>query len=209
MESHRFPIILLSTCHGRTNRRCRNPYMVCTEEWSHEFRQSGLGMAKQRFRSLCLGTFNFYPIEKFYIDSLSQFRQLQSLLAAYSSDSSIASPARVLWMSSMEAHPCFEEEDWQLIKTSQSYQGSKYQMDILCAELSRRTRDDDVNFSPSCAQPHTTSSSGKIMHILISPGIRITELATEVHKVVPLGLFWIWLLFSLVRVFHYFTLPHN
>lgn len=102
-------------------------------------------------------------------------------------------------MSSIEAQPSYDaEEDWQLTKTAMSYQGSKYQEDIICAELARRTGGDDIPLSSTKTTGEHSPFSGKIKHILVSPGIRITELATAVHKVVPLAMLWIWLLFQLV-----------
>ncbi|KAI0316123.1 hypothetical protein OF83DRAFT_1164480 [Amylostereum chailletii] len=64
-------------------------------------------------------------------------RSLESLLAASANDS--RGPARVLWMSSLEALPKhFRSDDWQLVKTRDPYQASKYQIELVGAELDRR-----------------------------------------------------------------------
>lgn len=46
--------------------------------------------------------------------------------------------ARVIWASSLEASPKFyDSEDWQLTKTTHSYESSKHQIDIIATNLDR------------------------------------------------------------------------
>ena len=43
-------------------------------------------------------------------------------------------------MSSLDAEPTFDPaDDWQLTKTLHSYQASKFQTELVCAELEQRT----------------------------------------------------------------------
>ena len=61
-------------------------------------------------------------------------RALEAKLAA-----SRTGPGRVLWMSSFAAHAhTFDADDWQLVNSSMPYEASKFQMDLIRAELSRR-----------------------------------------------------------------------
>jgi hypothetical protein len=61
-------------------------------------------------------------------------RALEAKLAA-----SRTGPGRVLWMSSFAAHAhTFDADDWQLVNSTMPYEASKFQMDLIRAELSRR-----------------------------------------------------------------------
>ncbi|KAH9970846.1 NAD(P)-binding protein [Lactifluus volemus] len=62
-------------------------------------------------------------------------RALEAKLAA-----SQTGPGRVLWMSSLTAHAdnFYDPTDWQLVDSSQPYEGSKFQIELIRAELSRR-----------------------------------------------------------------------
>jgi hypothetical protein len=61
-------------------------------------------------------------------------RSLEAKLAA-----SRTGPGRVLWMSSFAAHAhTFDADDWQLVNSTMPYEASKFQMDLIRAELSRR-----------------------------------------------------------------------
>jgi 3-keto steroid reductase len=75
---------------------------------------------------------------------------------------------RVIWMSSMEALPGFFEweDDIQLIKTAHSYQGSKYQIDLLATELDRRNLELNGDAPP-------------IRHLITEPGMVTTNIQTS------------------------------
>ncbi|KAH9955571.1 hypothetical protein BC827DRAFT_1236492 [Russula dissimulans] len=48
-------------------------------------------------------------------------------------------PGRVVWMSSHAAHAdAYDADDWQLVRSARPYEGTKFQMDLIRAELSRR-----------------------------------------------------------------------
>ncbi|CCM02120.1 uncharacterized protein FIBRA_04197 [Fibroporia radiculosa] len=97
------------------------------------------------------------------------FRQLQSLLAKYKTISKCSS--RTIWMSSVDALPLYEPtDDWQLTKTSASYQASKSQTDLMTMAL---------------AQPCGTECNGHeatIEHLLVTPGITPTNIAAELLR---------------------------
>lgn len=64
-------------------------------------------------------------------------------------------------MSSLEAFPeYFDINDWQLVKTHDPYQGSKYENDLIAAELNRRA-----------LLSHTP-----VRHILVHPGVVHTSI---------------------------------
>jgi 3-keto steroid reductase len=59
-------------------------------------------------------------------------------------------------MSSLTAHAdTFDTDDWQLIDSSQPYEGSKFQIDLIRAELSRRA-------GPSAPVRHFTVHPGVV-----------------------------------------------
>ncbi|OSX57027.1 hypothetical protein POSPLADRAFT_1041828 [Postia placenta MAD-698-R-SB12] len=104
------------------------------------------------------------------------FRSIQPLLSKYSSKSS--TPPRVLWTTSIDVLPAYNPaDDWQLTKTDASYQASKFQLDLMSRELARRSSEDD----------------GKVVHVLVSPGITATKMAAELLR--PVILEWLMLLF--------------
>ncbi|KAI0253127.1 hypothetical protein BJV78DRAFT_1123519 [Lactifluus subvellereus] len=77
-------------------------------------------------------------------------RALQEKLAA-----SQTGPGRVLWMSSLAAHAdTYDPDDWQLVDSSQPYEGSKFQIDLIRAELSRRA-----------------GPSSPVRHFTVHPGV--------------------------------------
>jgi len=89
------------------------------------------------------------------------FRELQVLMAKTPFDS-----ARVIWSSSLEASDKFyDPEDWQLTKTKHSYEGSKYQIDIIAVNLDRMALNSNVE--------------KKIRHFISEPGVCSTSIALE------------------------------
>ena len=64
-------------------------------------------------------------------------------------------PGRVVWMSSFEARAdVYDAEDWQLVENSKPYEASKFEMDLIRAELSRRA-----------------GPSAPIRHFTVQPGV--------------------------------------
>jgi 3-keto steroid reductase len=60
-------------------------------------------------------------------------------------------------MSSLESRAdAYDAEDWQLVQSKRPYEGTKFQNDLVCAELGRR------------AGP---SSTAAVRHITVHPGV--------------------------------------
>lgn len=90
-----------------------------------------------------------------------QFRTLQTMLL--SSKSSLGS--RVIWMSSLEASPKFyQADDWQLVQTEHSYEGSKYEIDLVATTLDRLALQEPVE-------------SKRIRHFVVQPGVSSTNIS--------------------------------
>jgi len=87
---------------------------------------------------------------------------------------------RVVWTSSLMASPSYESEDWQLIKTEQSYGSSKYQIDLMATHLDFRARkvlDENPVSHPTrhfISEPGVCSTN--IATALASPGSRLIEI---------------------------------
>lgn len=65
-------------------------------------------------------------------------------------------------MSSLEANPAhYDTEDWQLTKSLHSYEGSKYQMDLIGAELNRQA---------------LRQTSPSVRHFVVHPGVVYTAI---------------------------------
>ncbi|CCL98834.1 uncharacterized protein FIBRA_00839 [Fibroporia radiculosa] len=106
------------------------------------------------------------------------FRQLQPLLAKYKIVSECSSPARILWMSSVDALPLYDPtDDWQLTKTNTSYQASKSQIDLMTMALAQSRK-------VECNEHEAT-----IEHLLVTPGITPTNIAAELLQSYILELF--------------------
>lgn len=83
-------------------------------------------------------------------------RALEAKLAASRTRSGFG-PARVVWMSSLEAvADAFDADDWQLVQSERPYEGTKFQTDLVCAELARR------------AGPSPTAD---VRHVTVHPGV--------------------------------------
>ncbi|OBZ68898.1 3-keto-steroid reductase [Grifola frondosa] len=117
------------------------------------------------------------------------FRTLQPLLSKYCyavDKASLGAPARVLWMSSLESRPMYDPaNDWQLIKTNHSYQASKYQMELICAELSKNTEHSQIQ---------------KILHFIVSPGITSTNMSTLLNIRIPFYRTLMLIVFYVIRL---------
>ncbi|KAG8998562.1 hypothetical protein FRB94_006772 [Tulasnella sp. JGI-2019a] len=88
------------------------------------------------------------------------------------------SQGRVLWTSSLDAFPrCFDIDDWQSLKSNRSYEGTKYATDLVVMQLNKR--------AISQATPNSSAGEGP-RHILIHPGITLTEIVTS-----QLGMQWL------------------
>jgi len=118
----------------------------------------------QHVFALCFGKLGFSLV---YLtsDTTLQFRELQPLLEASPTE------ARVIWSSSLEALPCFyDSEDWQLKNTDHSYEGSKYQIDLIATALEQQSTIQE-----------TAPDSKRIRHFISQPGLCNTQ-------VVPVGM---------------------
>jgi 3-keto steroid reductase len=66
-------------------------------------------------------------------------------------------PARVVWMSSIEASPeGYDPADWQLLRTPETYALSKFQTDLLATRLD--------------------STGAPVRHMLVQPGVVATSI---------------------------------
>jgi len=91
-----------------------------------------------------------------------QFRELEELLAKSPFECS-----RVIWCSSLEASPRFyDSEDWQLIKTSHSYESSKYEIDLISTTLDQVAR-------------QSTKLTKPIRHFVTEPGVCSTSISAN------------------------------
>ncbi len=61
-------------------------------------------------------------------------------------------------MSSLEAQPWYDEDDWQLFKTDHSYEGSKYQIDLIASKLAKRSLE-------------AKGEADAVRHYLVHPGV--------------------------------------
>jgi NAD(P)-dependent dehydrogenase (short-subunit alcohol dehydrogenase family) len=114
-----------------------------------------------------------------------QCRALEAQLAASRTRSGFG-PARVVWMSSLESRAdAYDAEDWQLVQSKRPYEGTKFQNDLVCAELARR-----AGPSPTAAVRHITVHPG-VVYSLIDAAI-VGSFSAKVKIIV----------FYLVRCFH-------
>jgi 3-keto steroid reductase len=97
----------------------------------------------------------------------SQYRALHPLL----SSPSFPHPARVIWMSSVEASPAWYNgvEDWQIKTVPYSYQCSKYHIDIVLTHLD------------SLALAQAQQPARVIRHLVTHPGICSTNFNKDMN----------------------------
>ncbi|KAG8986541.1 hypothetical protein FRB90_003933, partial [Tulasnella sp. 427] len=96
-------------------------------------------------------------------------------------------PGRIIWESSSEAKPqAFDVDDWQLLKSEQSYEGSKYQMEMI-STLANSTvvYDEDGN-----SRPMDTVDETRPRQFVVGPAVTASELFTA-KMVFPI--FWTYL----------------
>ncbi len=77
--------------------------------------------------------------------------------------------SRVIWMSSIEANPIFwdnEQDDWQLRRTSHSYELSKYQIDLIGTYLDQLAL--------------RTGRPNAVRHLIAEPGVCSTSVAAAI-----------------------------
>lgn len=96
------------------------------------------------------------------------------------SNNSPLGPARVIWMSSVEASPTYyDPNDWQITHTPDVYALSKFQTDILATRLDMR----------ACEREEP------VRHIVVQPGVCATNIAGAVlnsfSAVAMMLAFWI------------------
>ena len=66
-------------------------------------------------------------------------------------------------------------DDWQLTKTMHSYEGSKFQMDLVASELERLVVKAEENFEAS-SLPDFVTANGAAHHLISSPGVVPTNM---------------------------------
>ncbi|KZT66193.1 hypothetical protein DAEQUDRAFT_695988 [Daedalea quercina L-15889] len=94
------------------------------------------------------------------------FRSLQPLLSAWTARCP-SEPARVLWMSSVDAMPTYDPDtDPQLTTIPTSYQASKAQLDLLVRELSKQAK----------------AEGSDVQHYVVTPGITATNVAATLLR---------------------------
>jgi 3-keto steroid reductase len=113
--------------------------------------------------AMCLGIMS-WCVPSFSGVTQRQYRRkvrtLEPMLAASASEAT--GPGRVIWQSSLEALPEFYDPgDWQVVKSKVSYHASKYHMDLVGAELSRRALQDNPQ---------------RVLHVLVEPGVVHTSI---------------------------------
>ncbi|KAL7278441.1 hypothetical protein ACG7TL_007438 [Trametes sanguinea] len=136
------------------------------------------------------------------LDPIQGYRSVQPLLLAHAQRT--GSPARVLWMSSLDAEPSFDlNEDWQLTKTLHSYNASKFQIELICAELERRTLEAEAGRVP--AMPELVAPHGEVRHYIVSPGITSTNMSTLLNIPIP-G--WRYLMLTAFVIVRFLGSPH-
>ncbi|KAI9061931.1 hypothetical protein FKP32DRAFT_1612868 [Trametes sanguinea] len=130
------------------------------------------------------------------------YRSVQPLLLAHARKT--GSSARVLWMSSLDAEPTFDlDEDWQLTKTLHSYNASKFQIELICAELERRTLEAEAGRAP--AMPELVAPHGEVHHYVVSPGITSTNMSALLNIPIP-G--WRYLMLTAFIIVRFLGSPH-
>ncbi|KAI0743762.1 hypothetical protein C8Q80DRAFT_858877 [Daedaleopsis nitida] len=131
------------------------------------------------------------------------YRSVQNSLLAYARATGCS--ARVLWMSSIDAEPAFDpKDDWQLTKTLHSYQASKFQTELICSELEKRTLEAQETGAAS-SMKELIAPNGEIHHLIVSPGIVATNMSSLLN--IPL---WGWRYLMIAAFFLVRTLgsPH-
>ncbi|KAI0274345.1 hypothetical protein BGY98DRAFT_920852 [Russula aff. rugulosa BPL654] len=117
-------------------------------------------------------------------------RALEAKLAA-----SRTGPGRVVWMSSYmaEVHT-YDADDWQLVNSSDPYEGTKFHMDLIRAELSRRA-----------------GPSSQVRHFTVDPGGVNTTISAALDKglMTYIKIFLLYIVRSVVRQFHSNITPWN
>jgi 3-keto steroid reductase len=102
-------------------------------------------------QELTINLFLFLFLSPSLSRAVSKCRALEAKLAA-----SRTGPGRVVWMSSYAADPtAYDADDWQLVNSQCPYEASKFQMDLIRAELSRRA-------GPSAQVRHFTVDPGAV-----------------------------------------------
>jgi 3-keto steroid reductase len=92
------------------------------------------------------------------------FRVLEPALRR--SSSTPCGTARLVWMSSLMAEPAnYDPEDWQLVRTYDSYALSKYQIDLIATQLDKRATQAAARASPD--EPNAVEPR----HFLFQPGV--------------------------------------
>ncbi|KAG8944966.1 hypothetical protein FRC04_001318 [Tulasnella sp. 424] len=103
-------------------------------------------------------------------------------------------PGRVIWESSSEAMPqAFDIDDWQLLKTDQSYEGSKYQVDVVATLANSNVLYDEDGYS----RPLDIVDETRPRHFVVGPAVTASELFTA--KMVG-AIFWTYLMYAVFYI---------
>ena len=105
----------------------------------------------------------------------------------------------MLWTSSLDAEPTFDPaDDWQLTKTLHSYQASKFQTELVCAELEQRTLAAQRG-SGARDLAELVAPAGEIHHLTVSPGVVATNMSALLNIWIPCYQYLMFAVFWLVR----------
>ena len=110
-------------------------------------------------------------------------------------------------MSSLDAEPTFNPaDDWQLTKTMHSYQASKFQTELIGAELEERTLEAQVT-GRAGSLPELVAPAGEIHHLIVSPGVVATNMSSLLNIWIPYYRYLMLAVFWLVRFLAHSPLP--
>ncbi|EIW79537.1 hypothetical protein CONPUDRAFT_106101 [Coniophora puteana RWD-64-598 SS2] len=103
------------------------------------------------------------------------FRGMHELFSAFAQTS--GRQARVVWMSTLASMPeDYSSDDWQLLRTRQPYEGSKYQMQLVRNHFSSGDLDQFEDSRSETTQKTASHSTSEPFHLLVQPGVVATKL---------------------------------
>ncbi len=97
-------------------------------------------------------------------------------------------------MSSVQANSEYEPEDWQLVKTANPYECTKYQTDLLAGYFEEQQRAYSKK-AYAINKEDTPSQRKSIRHILVQPGV----VATSIFH----GAMYWWLVPAMIGFFYF------
>ena len=93
-------------------------------------------------------------------------------------------PARVIWLSSIEAlSDCYDPNDWQLKESTHSYEASKYEMELLVGyfetlqetETKSSASVEENGHARLIVNGNEDTSRRPIRHFVVTPGVVVTN----------------------------------